>query len=84
MNNLIVASTLITTILSSCSLFNTEPSPEAMHAAVAKWQKIEASDIIDFTKSSCEAGRINYLYACEFSMRVKDGPLSEKSFGIFE
>jgi len=79
MNNFIIAGTLITSILSSCSLFNTEPPVDQMKAAVAKWQKIEASSITDFSKGECEAGRISYLYNCQFEMSVKTGPLSEKS-----
>ena len=79
MNNYLIAGTFITSILSSCSLFNSEPPADVMKDAVAKWQKIEASAIIGFTKKTCTAGRISYLYNCEFEMSVQTGPLSEKS-----
>ena len=79
MNNAIIAGTLITTILSSCSLFSSEPSIDQMKAAVAKWQKVEATSIKGFSKKSCEAGRISHLYTCEFEMRLSKGPLTSTS-----
>ena len=70
---------LVTSILSSCSLFSSEPSPDQMKTAVAKWQKLEVNAISGFSKKSCEAGRISYLYNCQFEMTIKTGPLSSKS-----
>jgi len=79
MNNLIIAGSMITTVLSSCSLFSSEPNVDQMKGAVAKWQKIEVSAIDTLTKKECTAGRISHLYNCQFEMHLRTGPLLEKS-----
>ena len=78
MNKLLISATVITSILNSCSLFSNEPTVDQMTNAVAKWQKVEASTILNFSKGACEPGRISYLYTCAFEMTLKNGVLSEK------
>ena len=62
------------TLLTACEILGKEPSADEMKRAIAKWQKIDVSSILDFQKEGCRQGAASHLPACKFKYNImKDG-----------